>query len=237
MLRGQDADWAQRLIFSHQNGNVSARSQQYRLDQRGALFDMLADPGQTKDLASDKPGITAQMTKAVTAWRAEVLPKAGDDRPYPVGYAEFPRTPLPARDGIPHGGVKRSANAPNSSYFVNWTSLDDKMTWDVEVNTSATYDVEILYTCPVADAGSTIELEWNGTKLIGQVTPGWDPPLYTNQDTIPRPNGESKMKEFRALNLGTMRLEKSRGLLTLRALKIPRQSVMDMRQVNLTLHK
>ena len=78
----------------------------------------------------------AAWPKAVAAWRAEVLPKAKDDRPFPVGYAEFPRTPLPARDGVPHGGVKRSAGAPNCSYFVNWTSRDDTMTWDIEVNTT-----------------------------------------------------------------------------------------------------
>ncbi|MSU20074.1 MAG: N-acetylgalactosamine 6-sulfate sulfatase [Pedosphaera sp.] len=237
LLRGREAGWEQRIIFSHQNGSVSARSQQYRLDQRGALFDMLADPGQTKDIATDQPDVATQMADAVAAWRAEVLPKSKDNRPYPVGYEEFPRTPLPARDGVPHGGVKRSANAPNSSYFVNWTSLDDTMTWDIAVNTSGTYDVEILYTCPIADADSTIELEFNGAKLTGQVTPGWNPPLYTNQDTIPRPNGESRMKEFRPLGLGPMRLEKGHGLLTMRALKIPGQSVMDVRQLNLTLRR
>lgn len=56
-----------------------------------------------------------------------------------------------------------------------------------------------------------------------------------NIDSIARPPGESKMKEFRSLNLGTMRLENGRGLLTLRALKIPGLNVMDVRQVNLTL--
>jgi arylsulfatase A-like enzyme len=237
LLRGQPVAWRDRLIFSHQNGNVSARSQQYRLDNRGALFDMLADPGQTKNIANEKPELAAEMTKAVADWRADVLPTSRDDRAYPVGYAELPRTPLPARDGVPHGGIKRSAGAPNCSYFVNWTSLDDKITWDVAVNTTADYDVEILYTCPIADAGSTIELEFNGRKLSGPVTPGWNPPLYTNQDTIARPTGESKMKEFRALALGTLRLEKGRGLLTLRALKIPGQSVMDVRQINLTRRK
>jgi hypothetical protein len=45
------------------------------------------------------------------------------------------------------------------------------------------------------------------------------------------------MKEFRPLNLGVMRLESGRGLLTLRALRIPGRSVMDVRQVNLTLRK
>ena len=46
---------------------------------------------------------------------------------------------------------------------------------------------------------------------------------------------ESQMKDFRPLSLGVMRLEKGRGLLTLRPLKMPGRSVMDVRQVNLTL--
>ncbi len=231
----QETGWAPRLIFSHQNGNISARSQQHRLDPKGALFDMLADPGQTRNIASEQPRIASDMAAAVAHWRAEVLPKSKDDRPFPVGYAAFPRTPLPARDGIPQGGVKRSAGAPNCSYFVNWTSLEDRITWDIEVNTTGSYDVDILYTAPVADAGSTIELEFSTAKLTGKVTSGWDPPLYTNQDTIPRPAGESKMKEFRPLRLGRLRLEKGRGQLTLRALEIPGRTVMDVRQINLTL--
>ncbi|MFA6547191.1 MAG: hypothetical protein WCS99_22430, partial [Limisphaerales bacterium] len=160
-----------------------------------------------------------------------------DDRPYPVGYAEFPITPLPARDGVAHGEIKRSANAPNSSYFVNWKSTADSMTWDIAVNTTGSYDVTILYTCPVADAGATVELGFNGNKLAGKVGPGWNPPLYTNQDTIPRPPAESQMKEFHSLPLGVIRLEQGRGQLTLRALAIPGRSVMDVRQVMLTLKK
>jgi len=235
LLLGKAAAWSDRLLFSHQNGNVSARSQRYRLDHRGALFDMVADPSQTKDIAEEKPDVTSQMAAAVATWRAEVLPRSKDERAFPVGYAEFPRSPLPARDGVPRGGVKRSAGAPNCSYFVNWTNVHDRMTWDIEVKTTGNYDVEILYTCPLADVGSTIELEFNSAKFSGQVAPGWDPPLYRNQDTIPRPRVESQMKEFRPLNLGVMRLERGRGLLTLRALTIARQNVMDVRQINLTL--
>src|SRR5205823_1205595 len=89
---------------------------------------------------------------------AKAAAKEMDDRSYPVGYAEMPMTQLPARDGVPHGGVKRSASAPNCSYFVNWTSLDDSMTWDVEVHSAGTYEVAIDYTCPAADAGATVEL-------------------------------------------------------------------------------
>ncbi len=242
LLTGKTTDWPGRMIFSTWGGKVSARSQRYRLDNAGELYDMEADPSQKKNIAAQEPAVASKMAAALAAWKKEmgltamsILPT--DDRPYPVGYPEFPTTPLPARDGVAEGGIKRSANAPNSSYFVNWKSLDGRITWDVDVHTTGEYDAVIYYTAPLADAGATIELSLNGAKLTGKVQPGWDPPLYTNQDTIPRPAGESQMKEFRPLKLGTIQLEKGRGPLTLRALEMPGQSVMDVRAIYLTLRK
>jgi hypothetical protein len=95
--------------------------------------------------------------------------------------------------------------------------------------------VVIDYTCPLPDAGSLIELSFRDSRVTGRVTPGWDPPLYTNQDTLPRPAGESQMKEFRPLDIGTIRLKQGRGELVLRALEVPGRNVMDVRRVTLTL--
>ncbi len=251
LLTGTAGDWSDRMIFSHQNGNVSVRTQQYRLDNAGALYDMTTDPGQKTSVATQHPDVAARLTQAVADWRTEVFgaqaaakaggkrkgkteAKSNDDRPYPVGYAVFPTAPLPARDGVPHGGVKRSAGAPNCSYFVNWTKPDDSMTWDVDVHTGGTYEAVVLYTCPEADAGSKVELSLNGRKLVGKVAPGWDPPLIDDQDRVPR-KGESIMKPFHALKLGSMNLEAGRGLLTLRALEIAGKQVMDVRAIYLTL--
>jgi hypothetical protein len=111
--------------------------------------------------------------------------------------------------------------------------LEDRITWDIEVLTAGEYEVEMLYTCPLADTGSEIELACGKSTLTANVEPGWDPPLYTNQDTVKRPPAESRMKEFRPLRAGVIRLEKGRELLTLRATRIPGQSVMHLRQINL----
>jgi arylsulfatase A-like enzyme len=243
LLRGEAADWADRLIFSSWGGRTSVRSQRYRLDATGRLFDMTADQGQTRDLAAELPAEAARLTAAVDAWRRDVgLPPPGagsdarvDPRPIGIGYPEFPITMLPARDGEPAGGVQRSARAPNCSYFVNWTDTAGTMTWEVEVQTAGDYDVVIDYTCPPADVGSLVELSCRGRRLTGHVEPGWDPPLLTNQDTLPRPPVESTMKEFRPLSLGTIRLEAGRGPLVLRALEVPGATVMDVRRVTLTL--
>ncbi len=244
LLLKQSSPWPARKIFSTWGGNVSVRSQTHRLDNSGQLFDMIADPGQTTPINDKQPALAAELADAVKSWRQEMFGVAGparpigdavDSRPIPVGYREFPITMLPARDGEPRGGVKRSSSAPNCSYFVNWRSKDDSMVWLVDVHSTGRYEVAIDYTCPLPDAGATIELSLKHARLTGTVAPGWDPPLYTNQDTLPRPPGESQMKEFGTLKLGEIALTKGQGLLTLRALEIPGKSVMDMRRLTLTL--
>ena len=248
LLRQESAVWPERTLFTTWSGQVSARTQTHRLDSAGKLFDMQADPGQLTSLGDEVAQIREQLTSEVAKWREQVVvaSKADkprktskssgvDPRPIPVGYPEFPRTWLPARDGEPLGSVKRSSSAPNSSYFVNWRTVDDRVAWEIDLHTTGTYAVEILYTCPVADAGSTIELSFQDQTLTGKVVPGWDPPLYTNQDTIPRPPAESPMKEFRILKFGTMPLTRGIGELGIRATAIPGQSVMDLRALTLTL--
>jgi len=247
LLPGTSGSWPKRTIFSSWNRNVSARTQRYRLDSRGELFDLLADPGQTRAITKEHPDVAEKLRAAVETWRKDVglaqeqppanktAKRSVDPRPIPIGYKPLPRTWLPARDGEPLGGVKRSSGAPNSSYFVNWTSKEDSLVWEIEVLTAGKYAVEILYTCPLDAAGSTIELSHQQSKLVGKVAPGWDPPLYTNQDTLPRPPAESKMKPFRSLALGTLELQAGRGPLTLRATEIPGKEVMHLLEVNLTL--
>jgi hypothetical protein len=245
-------DWPDRMIFSTWGGKVSVRTQRHRLDERGNLFDMTADPGQSSAINVADPETAARLSAAVATWRQEMFempttksnrPSSQgsgaaspvDPRPFSVGYREFPITMLPARDGTPLAGVRRSSGAPNCSYFVNWTSKDDSMVWLIDVATTGQYRVAIDYTCPLADAGSLVELSFRDSRLAGRVTPGWDPPLYTNQDTLPRPHGESTMKDFHSLDLGEIRLERGEARLTLRALEIPGKSVMDVRRLTLTL--
>jgi arylsulfatase A-like enzyme len=235
--------WPDRLIFSTWMGRVSVTNQQFRLDHQGRLYDLLTDPGQTTPVNDRYPDVASRLKAEVARWAAEVLPQSRpplrpgnvDPRPLPVGFPEFPRTWLPARDGQPIGGIRRSSSAPNSSYFVNWTSTEDAIVWDIEVHTAGKYLVEISYTCPESDAGSEIELRFAGSRLRGRVTPGWDPPLFDNQDTLPRPAAESPMKEFRTLQLGEITLPRAQGPLTLQAISIPGKQVMHLLDLTLTL--
>lgn len=238
-LLGKAGDAPDRMIFNHWNGNVSVRSQRYRLDSAGKLFDMTKDPGQERDVSKDQPEVAQKLSDAIARWKKEVLvelPKK-DDRPFPVGYKEFPTATLPARDGVPHGMVQRSARAPNCSYFTNWSFLDDRITWDIEVATAGRYEAVINYTVSAENVGSTIELSFGAGKLVGKITEANDPPLYGEKnDRVPRV-GESYMKDFKPLRLGTIELKQGRGELALRAVRIAGKQVMDVRSVVLTLQK
>jgi hypothetical protein len=238
LLLGTAKDWPERMLFQHQAGRVSVRTERYRLDHQGLLFDMIADPGQERDITEQQPEVAGRLLKAVAAWKDDVLPGiAKDERPFPVGHADFPITTLPARDGVPAGGVQRSARAPNCSFFTNWLNTKDRITWNIAVETAGEYDVTLYYTCSQEAVGSVVELSFLNERVTGKVAEPHDPPLVGAKfDRVPR-EGESYVKDFRPLRLGVLRLETGRGLLTLRALEVPGPQVMDLRAVELTLRK
>lgn len=236
LLTGKLANWPDRMIFSHWGGNVSVRDQRYRLDNTGKLFDLGEDPGQARDLSKDLPEVTQRMKQAVSDWRRGVLSEMERVvHPFTVGYPPFPVTQLPARDGVPTGNVRRSAKAPNCSFFTNWTGLDDRITWDIEVATTGRYSVDVYYACPADRTGSTVELSCGDNRLLGRVAEAHDPPLRgTEHDRYPR-EGESLVKDFKPMKLGEIQLNRGRGSLSLRAIEIPKHEVMEVRGLVLTL--
>jgi arylsulfatase A-like enzyme len=232
LLTGQARNWPDRMIFSMHNRRIGVRTRQYRLDPEGRLFDMLADPGQDRDISGDEPAVAAKLRQAASEWGKEMLPLVGeDDRPFPVGHSRA--TLLPARDGVAEGAVKRSVTSPNCSYFTNWTGRDDRIAWDIEVAHAGEYDADLYYTCARADAGSTVELAFLNGSVRGKIGEAHDPPLVgAKDDRILRT--QSYVKDFRPLRLGAIALQKGRGKLTLRALEIAGGQVADVRYVALT---
>jgi arylsulfatase A-like enzyme len=235
LLLEKNAAWKDRLIFNYWKGRTSVRSQKYRLDDNGKLFDMVNDPGQYNDVSKQKPEIAKELEKAAEKWNKEMaseLPKE-DNRPFTFGHPGATYTQIPARDGVAHGNIKRSVSSPNCSFFTNWISVDDKITWDIDVVADGDFEVVIYYTCPKKDIGSTFELALGENKLTSEVTEAHDPPLRgMEHDRVKRT--QSYVKDFKPLKLGTMHFKKGRGQLTLKALDIPGSQVMDFRLMMFT---
>ena len=239
LLQGNGKPRPERMIFSIQRGkNVSVRNQRYIMDDGGRLYDLDKDQGQRVPVNQKHPEVAEQLTQAITLFREDALLKNfEDDRPFLVGYGnQFPDTLLPARDGIATGTIERSSRHPNDSYFLNWTHKDDRITWNVSVEEEVLYDVVAYYTCPPEDVGAIIELSLGDSSLVVKINQAHNPPAYGAE--INRVSGtESLVKDFIPLKLGTIKLSKEPGLLTLRALEVPGETVMEVRSLVLTKHK
>jgi len=96
LLEDPSAPWPDRKLFVHQGRwekgtdpnqakfrNCAVRSQRWRFVNNKELYDISADPYETKDVAADHPEVVAEMRDAYDAWWAETLPlMVNEDAPY-----------------------------------------------------------------------------------------------------------------------------------------------------------
>jgi arylsulfatase A-like enzyme len=229
LLLGKEKRWQSRTLISTWKGRVGARNQRFRLGHKGRLFDMHDDPGQRVDVAKNFPEIARELKSSVEDFKKEVLPELGkDERPFVIGHPDVSWTQVPARDGIAHGGIKRSNKFPNCSYFTNWTKEEDYISWEVEVGKAGTYEIELWYACPRKDVGSVVELSFLGQSLTAEITDSHDPPMRgMKEDRSPR--NESYVKDFKPMKMGKMKLPEGKGELKLQATKIPNGQALEFR--------
>jgi arylsulfatase A-like enzyme len=229
LLLDENPNWDERIIYNYWKGKTSLRTQNFRLDSQNKLYDMENDPGQCTDVSDKFPEIHKNLIAAKEKWVKNVASELDEKavRSFPIGHPSVFQTQLPARDAIGHGKIKRSNIWPNSSYLLNWTSTNDKITFDAEVLMEGDYEVDLFYTCTQKDIGSTVELSFKSSKINFKINEVFDPLPLKNNDLYPR--GEGFVKEFKRVKVGTIHLEKGTGILTLKATDIPGSQVMDFR--------
>jgi arylsulfatase A-like enzyme len=228
LLEGNSMGWENRILFSSWKNRIGAREQRFRLDYLGRLFDMSLDPGQHDEVNQKFPEVLKRMKKRVKEFIDEVRSyPAADERPFLVGHPDVSWTQVPARDGKPSGGIKRSSKHSNCSYFLNWTKEADSVSWEVEVLTPGLYEVDLWYACPKKDLGSVMELSFLGKSLRAKVTEEVDPPLLDQQDRYPRIEGY--VKNFQPLKMGEINFPPGKGLLELKAIEIPGDQAIEFR--------
>jgi len=221
-----------RHIVASQRGRVSIRTDRFRLDDKGKLYDMRTDIGQIHDVMKEYPEEGARLQSIADAWQHDVLDcmEQPEVERFPVGYTGAPLTELPARDGHGEGGVVQSGRAPNCSFFTEWKTTEGSLVWDVDVLNAGTYAAKVWYTCPAEDVGSVIELSCGESRITSMISLVWDPPLNTGEDRVDR-GSESYTKPFQVLSLGTIALEAGEAQLQLKALRVPGDSVADVRRI------
>ena len=229
LLFEQQTPWKERTLMNYWRGKVSARTQNYRLDNFGRLYDMKNDPGQQVDISKLSPEVTKKLLKEVDDWKKNVLAELGkDERSFIIGHPNYRWTQIPARDGTSKGAIKRSGRFPNCSYFSNWKNTKDKITWDCEVGASGTYEVSIHYALKEENKGTVIRLSHNNSKIEYKFIKSHEVPVRGQEnDRVKR--RESYVKDFKEIKIGKINLTKGKGELALQALEIPGNESIEFR--------
>jgi len=219
-----------RHLVTHWKGRISVRHNEFLLDENDKLYNIIKDPNQKNDISEAHTVVHKKMLSYKEGWKNSVLtelPKE-DLRTLPVGHPEYHTTHLPARDAKAYGNIKRSNRWPNDSFYTNWTSIKDSITWDVDVLKEGSYKAIIYYTCSEENLGSEIELRSGTEQLKTVITEPFDPPFVNvEKDRVKRQ--ESYVKAFKPLNMGTITLKKGQQKLTLKALTLKNKQVLDFR--------
>ena len=229
LLFGERNKWKERTLINYWRGKTSARNQNFRLDHLGKLYDMTNDPWQLADISALRPKIRNQLLEEVSNWKKTVLPELGkDERSFVIGHPNYRWTQVPARDGVSHGAIKRSGRFPNCSYYENWKTTEDKITWNCEVGATGTYEVSIHYALKKGDEGTVIQLSHNNARIEHKFTESHEVPSRGQEnDRVKR--RESYVKDFKEIKIGKINLTKGKGELTLKALEIPGEESIEFR--------
>ncbi len=242
LLKGQTADWPERMIFTHQSRRGvflpapgAVRTQRYRLVTYGKhyeLYDMIADPAQTKDIASEAREAVKKLTAAYEVWFNDVTKNAIERLPIPVGYPQANPVELLAPECYFHGNVSFRGRAGwANDWITNWQSTDDSVWWDIDVVRPGRYEVALMYVCPEQDIGSKVRVEVGGQNAEGVIRHAHDPDPIPSPDAVLR--GEVYEKVWAPLRLGTVRLNQGQTQLYVKALTKTGNAVMDLKAVRL----
>ena len=251
--------WPDRMLFTHNPISQTnrypgaVRTEQFRLvrEIKGAqggssardgdasvgawqLYDMLADPAETQDIASQYPDAVQELSQRYEQWVDDTRAEPLQQFSIPVGYEQERPVWLFAPQAIVEAPL-RYANGPGFAHdwLTNWTDPNSTITFDIEVKKAGKYHIDLQYGCDLKDAGATVSVtvagQTNSVKVVAAPAPEISLP-HRDQ----RGRGRYRNREWSLLPVGSFELPLGRQPLILNARPLSNQAVMDLKAVRLS---
>ncbi len=250
LLMKEDVDWPDRMIFTRMPGwkrlvsyvdpvisdlqplPGAVRTKCWRLVNDGSgwqLFDMIDDPGQTKDIAADNPQVVERLTDAYDKWFADVTREPIRRPLIPVGHSQRPVVELPAPEAYFSGSIRwYNQWGFAHDWLTDWTEMADTIRWEVDVVHTGRYDVSLMYACLPEAVGTKLRVESGDAAVEGSIQQTLEP------QPVLRPSRQKKRRHtqtFAVMSLGEIQLDKGRASITVKALSKPADQVCDLKSV------
>jgi hypothetical protein len=200
------------------------------LDKDNQLYDLIKYPGQHNSIKQPSDSLLSELMNEKSVWINSVLIELNRNRKevFPVGFKDSKITQLPARDGIPHGTIKRSNRWPNSSYFTNWINESDSISWNCNILTKGKYKAIAYYTCAESAVGSVLSLNQGKNEVMVTILESHDP-SFDGVEFDRSPRQASFEKDFKALEMGLLNLDEGLHSISLKASVINGPQFIDFR--------
>ncbi|MEQ9440846.1 MAG: sulfatase-like hydrolase/transferase [Cyclobacteriaceae bacterium] len=235
LLEAETAPWPDRTLFMHYSlktlesqelypGGI-ARTQRYKMVDGRELYDLQNDPGERENIAQQHADILAELDQAYRQWWQGILPQQGFNiLPVPVGYLQEPLVRIAPHLGSVKGGLKyygfrglqgetigEHPRGVDGDWITNWRSVDDQIRWEVEVVEPGNYDVALQFRVKEADAGAVVRVNIGSKQLDMKV-----------------PVADLEVAHWKNTRWGTVYLEAGNYSLSVQALQVPGETVMDL---------
>lgn len=243
LIEGTASAWLDRSLFFNQGREQSGmkypgavRTQRYRWvrnREQGELYDMLADPGEQTNIASQQSELSERFQRAYDSWFAEVTSERGLKRPsIPVGYREENPVILSAPEGVLSGGARFAGkHGWANDWIVGWETARAEAQWNIRVITPGKYGLSLQYRCSESSVGRTIKIAVDSETVEAQIINPANAPAKPHPDRVPRT--EPFELDWGTLNLGTITLSSGEKQLSLKITRDVENSDLAVKELRL----
>lgn len=207
-------DPVRRRIYSRQANqsleicNSSVRDENYRLvltRKDTLLFDMIKDPDQTTDISGENTEVTDDLLSGLVKLNNELVSEYQPVTTIEAGFPEEKKFTLPVQDAILSGLVKYSSIHPNQSHTERWIQNGDSIYWNLNINSSGTYRVEMQYGCTAPEKGSRMLFRSGSGPVYFLIEEPFESEILPDRDYVKR--SESVERTWDWMEIGTVKLE------------------------------
>ena len=216
-----------RYIFSRQANSVlqncdgSVRNDRYRLvvtRKDTLLYDLINDPSQKVDISQNEILETKQLASAYKKWEKDLVDNYEPQTTINAGFVGEKRIVLPVQDAISSGKVQYSSIHPNQSHTQNWVQQGDSIFWNLNMQQSGKYRVELEYGCLENELGSRFVLQSKAESLEFTINKAFDSIVLPNRDYVPR--AESVERTWDWMPVGNLSLAAGEERIVLKMIQL-----------------
>ncbi len=228
-------EFPDRTLFTHvaflnknlQSSPGAVRTATHRLvvrDTAHCLYNLVKDPDQTTNLATDQSELAVNLRQEYEEWFASVRQGYKPEKAIALNTSHIL---LPAYEAEYTGNLRfAEGHGWAHDWLVDWSSTADTIRWLVESESTRTFVLYLRYTCPPSDLGSVIEVQIEGASLRDTLSLAFDPPLLSSPDRVKRK--EAYEKEWASVELGKINIPAGRHWIKMVPVTVRYQQVAEV---------